>query len=287
MIEATYYTKKEDSDRRVQCTLCPKGCIIARGEYGFCMARINREGILYSENYGQVSSLALDPIEKKPLYRFMPGGTILSLGLYGCNMNCPFCQNHTIAKLKPAVEAVSVEQIVKMAQDMKKYRNIGVAYTYNEPLIGYEFVFDCCKAVRRAGMKNVLVSNGLISLKPLEELIPYIDAANIDLKCYNKKRYKEVFEGNLDVVKNTIATMRQAGVHVEITMLIVPGLSDDTEEFKEAVRFISDLSCDIPVHLTRYFPARHYDKPPTDLNILQRFKDLAEKELNHVYLGNV
>ncbi|HBN85761.1 MAG TPA: AmmeMemoRadiSam system radical SAM enzyme [Clostridiales bacterium] len=285
MKEASYYIKKDELT--VLCTLCPKVCSIAPFEYGFCMSRKNISGTLFAENYGQISSLALDPIEKKPLFRFMPGSTILSLGLYGCNMNCPFCQNHRISRIKPDVEYKSVEEIVRLAIDLKKHGNIGVAYTYNEPLTGYEYVLDCCKAVKASGLKNVLVSNGFISLKPLDELLPFVDAANIDLKCYNKEKYKEVLGGELEVVKNNIARIHKAKVHLEITMLIVPGISDDPGEFEEVVNFIAGLSRDIPLHLTRYFPAHNYRKSPTDLNVIYQLKHIADKHLKTVYLGNV
>jgi pyruvate formate lyase activating enzyme len=203
MKESIYYVKK-DEDNRIQCTLCPKACVMDEGKYGFCLVRKNEGGKLYLENYAEISSIALDPIEKKPLYRFMPGNTVLSIGLYGCNMNCPFCQNHGISRTKPSVSKMSVEKLVNMAQELKKFDNIGMAYTFNEPLIGYEFILDCAKAIKEAGMKNVLVSNGMVLKKPLEVLLPYIDAANIDLKCYNKERYSNVFEGHLETVKRCI-----------------------------------------------------------------------------------
>lgn len=284
-MEALYYLKKENSD--VVCTLCPKACRISPGEHGFCMARKNSSGVLLAESYGQVSSLALDPIEKKPLIRYIPGSTVLSLGLYGCNMNCPFCQNHKISRMKPETEYKSVESIVKPALALKTHGNIGVAYTYNEPLIGFEFVLDCSKAIRNAGLKNVLVSNGYVSPKPYEELLPYIDAANIDLKCYNKLKYRQILGGDLEAVKRTVELTHKAGVHLEITMLIVPGVSDDPEEFEEAVQFIAGLSDSIPFHLSRYFPARSYKKSPTDILMLKRLKNIAEKYLQDVNLGNV
>lgn len=284
-MEALYYIKKED--QKVLCTLCPKVCRIESGHYGFCMARKNISGVLYSENYGRVSSLALDPIEKKPLFRFMPGSTILSLGLYGCNMNCPFCQNHRISRIKPETEYKSPEEIVQSALDLKVHGNIGVAYTYNEPLIGYEYVLHCSKAVKAVGLKNILVTNGFVSPKPYEELLPYIDAVNIDLKCYNTLKYQQIPGGELESVKNTIVKTHNAGVHLEITMLIVPGLSDNPKEFEEAVQFIAGLSGDIPLHLSRYFPARNYRKSPTDLDVLFEFKSIADKHLRDVSLGNV
>jgi pyruvate formate lyase activating enzyme len=285
MIEALYYVKKED--KRVLCTLCPHGCRIEPGEYGFCMARKNIGGVLYSENYGKISSLALDPIEKKPFNRFMPGSYVLSFGMFGCNMNCPFCQNYRISRTRPPVETMTAEDIVQIAENTKSRGNIGVAYTYNEPLIGYEFVLDCCKKVKESGMKNILVSNGFLSSKPLEELIPYVDAANIDLKCYDQKTYKDTIGGELKVVKNTVKKMFQAGVHVEVTMLIVPDVNDRPEEFEEATEFLAELSCEIPLHISRYFPARMYNKPPTDIRLMDRLKKIAERRLRYVYLGNV
>ncbi len=286
MKESLFYIKKEQSDE-IRCTLCPKACYVKEGDYGYCLARKNINGKFYLQTYGKITSMALDPIEKKPLYKFMPGSNILSIGMYGCNMNCPFCQNHTIAKERAIVKDISVDEIIKTAQSLKKYKNIGVAYTYNEPLIGYEFVLDCSKAIRKAEMKNVLVSNGMISQKPLVDLLPFIDAANIDLKCYNKERYKKVLEGNLDVVKNNIRIIHNMNVHLEITMLIVPDLNDRQDEFINAVNFIADISPDIPLHISRYYPARKYDKLPPDINKLNDMKNLALNRLNCVFLGNV
>jgi len=182
---------------------------------------------------------------------------------------------------------MTAEDIVQIAENTKSRGNIGVAYTYNEPLIGYEFVLDCCKKVKESGMKNILVSNGFLSSKPLEELIPYVDAANIDLKCYDQKTYKDTIGGELKVVKNTVKKMFQAGVHVEVTMLIVPDVNDRPEEFEEATEFLAELSCEIPLHISRYFPARMYDKPPTDIRLMDRLKKIAERRLRYVYLGNV
>jgi Pyruvate-formate lyase-activating enzyme len=286
--EAMFYEKLKDD--KVHCYLCPHHCHIPRGDRGICGVRKNIDGTLYSLNYGEVSSIAIDPIEKKPLKNFYPGSIILSVGSVGCNLKCPFCQNHRIARVKSEeVNTLSVksDEIVEKAVSLKEQGNIGIAYTYNEPSIWYEFVYDTSKLAKKKGLVNVLVTNGFISRGPLEEILPYIDAMNIDLKAFSDQYYHDVVKGNLDNVKETINISAEK-CHVELTTLVVPGLNDSVDEIKIMAEWISSVSPDIPLHLSRFFPQYDMtDKPPTPLDTLIRLEKEAKKHLDHVYLGNV
>lgn len=286
--EALFYEKINNG--RVHCYLCPHNCNIPREGRGICGVRINIDGILYSLNYGGITSIGVDPIEKKPLNRFHPGTFILSVGSVGCNLRCPFCQNHSIARVKPEeihTHQADSDEIAAKAVSLRGQGNIGVAYTYNEPTIWYEFVYETAKKVREKGMLNVLVTNGYIEEEPLKQILPYIDAMNIDLKAYNERFYKELVRGGLEEVKATI--LRSAGhCHVEITTLVIPGWNDSAEEMEEMARWLASLSPDIPLHLSRYFPRyKMTDRPPTPLQTLTELKRIAGRHLKHVYLGNI
>jgi pyruvate formate lyase activating enzyme len=237
-------------------------------------------------SYGLVSSSSLDPIEKKPLYRFHPGTAIFSIGSFGCNLRCPFCQNHGISMVKPIDgEYTSPAQIAEISKKLIPRGNIGIAYTYNEPLIGYEFIKDCAILLRKQNQKNVLVTNGYINRQPFLELLPYIDALNIDLKGFGDF-YKKV-KGRLDIVKENIALAAEAA-HVEITTLIIPGENDGDEEIDALAMFISGINAEIPLHLSRFFPKYEMtDKPPTPPETILRLKKIAEKYLKYVYAGNM
>lgn len=286
--EAMYYEKNDKSN--VKCMLCPNYCFISPGKKGSCGVRKNIEGILYSLNYGKISALSLDPIEKKPLYKFHPGSSILSAGSIGCNFKCPFCQNYSIARLEPEeVEAfyVSSKELVDRAFDMKSKGNIGIAYTYNEPTVWYEYILETAKLAFDRGLVNVLVTNGYINPEPLEELLPYIHAMNIDLKGYTSEYYIDIIKGNLESVKSTIEISSKK-CHVEITTLIVPELNDSPEVIEELSKWLSSLSPDIPLHLSRFFPRFEMtDKVPTPVKTLYDLKAISEKYLNYVYIGNV
>ena len=286
--EALFYEKLEN--KRVHCHLCPHNCSIPKDGRGLCGVRKNMDGVLYTLNYGEVSAIGVDPIEKKPLYRFHPGSCILSVGSIGCNLKCPFCQNHNIARVKPEevnTQLVSSREIVAKAVSLERQGNIGIAYTYNEPSIWYEFVLDTAKLAKENGLLNVLVTNGYIGKEPLRQLIPYIDAMNIDLKAFSDKFYRELVKGGLEEVKETISEAAH-DCHVEITTLIIPGWNDAPEEMEEMAKWLSSLSPDIPLHLSRYFPQYEMtDRPPTPLNTLTELKGIAERHLNYVYLGNV
>lgn len=286
--EAMFYEKLDMGG--VHCYLCPQQCYIPKGSRGLCGVRQNIDGILYSLNYGEISSIGIDPIEKKPLNRFHPSTYILSVGSVGCNLKCPFCQNHSIAQVKPEeipTHHAESDEIVAKAVELKKQSNIGIAYTYNEPSIWYEFVYETAKKAKEEGLLNVLVTNGYISEEPLNQLLPYIDAMNIDLKAYNDKFYTELVKGNLKEVKETIKRCARH-CHVEVTTLIIPGWNDSIDEMEEMTQWLASLSPEIPLHLSRYFPKyKMTDRPPTSLDSLVELKKVAERHLRYVYLGNI
>lgn len=286
--EAMFYEKLDD--KKVHCFLCPHNCSISAEGRGLCGVRRNIDGTLYSLNYGEISSIGVDPIEKKPLNRFHPGAYILSVGSVGCNLKCPFCQNHSIAQVKSEeinTHYASSDEIVAKALDLRKQGNIGIAYTYNEPSIWYEFVYETAKKANDKGLLNVLVTNGYIGIEPLMQLLPYVDAMNIDLKAYNDKFYSELVKGGLEDVKETIRRSA-AHCHVEVTTLVIPGWNDSREEMEEEARWLASLSRDIPLHLSRYFPKYQMtDRAPTPLDTLIDLKKTADRYLKYVYLGNV
>ena len=276
------------------CSTCFHRCHLEEGQTGFCRARVNRGGSIVLANYGKFTALALDPIEKKPLARFFPGSRILSLGSWGCNMRCAFCQNHSISQCGEtellskglSVEEFSPAEIAAQALALRGRGNIGVAYTYNEPLIAWEFVRDCARLVREAGMKNVIVTNGCVLAPVLEELLPFIDAANIDLKCFSPASYKKL-GGDLESVKAAIK-LCHGHCHLELTTLIVPGFNDSEEEIAEEAAWIASIDRDIPLHITRFFPRWQLtDRFPTPVESIYRLADRARRELSDVLVGNV
>ncbi len=278
------------------CGVCFRHCNIEEGRIGFCGGRTARGGKVEAYNYGKITSLALDPIEKKPLHRIFPGSMILSVGSFGCNLRCPFCQNYEISwsdeakKLAGAAETVSPEELVDIALSTRKKGNIGLAFTYNEPLIGYEFVRDAAKLSKAEGLKNVLVTNGTAELPVLEELSPYIDAMNIDLKGFTDRYYKEVLCGDRGQVTSFIeAAVR--GCHVELTTLIVPGENDGEDEMRALSEWVSGLKNpdgdDVPLHISRFFPRFHMrDREATDVRLVYRLASIARENLKYVYTGN-
>jgi len=279
-MDARYW--RAGDNQCVRCVLCPHSCLIFKDGHGKCLIRKNINGVLQASAYGKISSAAVDPIEKKPLYHFYPGSNILSVGFNGCNMSCLFCQNWQISTQETATQDTSPMELIHAA---RKAFSIGVAYTYNEPLTNFEFVLDCAKEVRESGFKNVIVSNGMINPEPLKELIPYLDAANIDLKGFTDAFYRE-HDGDLNTVKHTIEALFKAGVHIEITNLLIPEKNGNEEDFANMCRFIADMSPDIPLHISGYFPQYKYDFPPTSNNALTDFAKKAKNYLNHIYIGN-
>ena len=278
------------------CDVCFRHCKINEGSAGACGARVCEGGTVVPGNYGCITSLALDPIEKKPLSRFYPGTKILSAGSYGCNLFCPFCQNHDISRSggEGFNRRVSPKQLADLALKYRDSGSIGVAFTYNEPLVGYEFVRDTAVITKSMGLKNVLVTNGTADLNVLEEIIPYIDAMNIDLKCMSDKVYREVLGGDLTSVKAFIERSVM-DCHIELTTLIVPGMNDSEEEMRETVSFVSGLKDrsgrvigkKIPLHISRFFPRyKMTECEATDVNKIYALADIAREKLEFVYTGN-
>ena len=277
--------------RTATCRTCPRACRIPEGGVGFCRACRNVGGTIVAGNYGRVTSLAVDPIEKKPLARFRPGSTLLSVGSYGCNLRCPFCQNHQIAQAGerdvPWSE-VSPERLVALACDQHRQdrRMIGIAYTYNEPLVGWEYVRDCARLAHEHGLVNALVSNGYASAEVIDQLTGLIDAANIDLKGTDPSFCKECGY-DVAIVKGTIASLAHAGTHVEVTTLVIPGKNDTSEEIASIARWLHETDDGIVYHLTRFFPCwRMLDVPPTPVERVYELADVARKYVTHVHVGN-
>ncbi len=283
-----------------KCGVCFRHCEIPEGGAGFCGARGCREGTVVPLNYGRITALALDPIEKKPLMRFHPGSRILSLGSYGCNLRCPFCQNHEISWSAEALSSgekarrVTPEALVEAALDCKGKGNIGLAFTYNEPLIGWEFVRDTAKLAHEAGLKNILVTNGTAALPILEELGPHIDAMNIDLKGFTEGYYRKLLGGDLGTVKAFIQRAVQL-CHVELTTLIVPGENDSPEEMRALAAWIAELRDGegkrigegVPLHVSRFFPRfRMTDRAATPVRTVYALAEIAREKLGYVYTGN-
>ena len=273
------------------CKTCSHACQLTEGQLGLCRARRAAGGEVVSESRGRITSLALDPIEKKPIARWRPGTTVLSLGSYGCNMRCPFCQNASIAQVGAddvLWREMSPEEVVETALTLSNRACIGIAYTYNEPLVSWEFLRDTAMLARDAGLVNVLVSNGLATEAVLAEIAPLIDAANIDLKCFSDEGYRSL-GGDLAATKRTIETLAALpSCHVEVTTLVVPGLSDDDVQVEEMASWLASLDPAIPYHLTRFFPChRMSDVPPTPIATLRRLAEIARRHLPEVILGNV
>ena len=273
----------------VICNICPHHCNLKEGQTGLCRARKNVNGQITAINYGKLTALALDPIEKKPLNRFYPGSSILSVGSFGCNLKCSFCQNHHISMASEneiKVQSVKPEELINIGLDLKNRGNIGIAYTYNEPLVGYEFVRDCAKLARDNNLKNVVVTNGCFCREPMKELLPFIDALNIDLKGFTNEFYKKL-GGDLDTVKNFIK-LAASLCHVEVTTLIIPGENDSEDEMREISEFLLSVSPDIPLHISRFFPCyKMRDKGPTEVKKVYKLADIAREKLKYVYEGNV
>ena len=331
----------------VACNVCYRHCKPAEGVLGACRARRMVNGEMVCDNYGKITSLALDPIEKKPLNRFYPGSNILSVGSYGCSLSCKFCQNHSIAMAGPScsssasvdeslyeisysgasssgktgrnnesawpvvsTEYLPPEKLVDLAETLVTRGNIGVAFTYNEPLVSWEYVRDAGRLLHEKGLKVVMVSNGMASTEVLGEIAPYVDAMNIDLKSFNPEFYREICGGDLEMVKAFISEAVKT-CHVEITTLVIPGENDSDEEMREIAQWIAGLdanpeyytddapatdaynkesSCSgklIPLHVSRFFPMyKMQDKAPTDVSRVYRLAAIAREYLNYVYTGN-
>ncbi|MDY6826963.1 MAG: AmmeMemoRadiSam system radical SAM enzyme [Bacillota bacterium] len=289
MYEALFYEKEGG---KIRCLLCPRYCLLAEGQTGSCGVREVRKGKLYTTNYGLVAAASWDPIEKKPLYHFLPGSRILSIGTLGCNLFCSFCQNWSLARGRPAEDAsaaerLSPEDVLRMLDGKGgPAETPGVAYTYNEPTIWYEFVYDTARLLHGKGYKNVLVTNGYINSEPLEELLPYIDALNIDVKAFTDSFYREYCRGTRDPVIETVERAVKS-THAEVTCLLIPTLNDGAEEQEELACWLGGLSPNLVLHYSRYFPQYKLDLPPTPEKTLIESREIARSYLRYVYLGNV
>ena len=271
----------------IVCDICTHHCRLQQGQTGFCRARRNVNGVNTCDNYGRLTAIAMDPIEKKPLVRFYPGSKILSVGSYGCSLACPFCQNYSISMRSETAadyRYVSPEQLSALV--LAHPESIGLAFTYNEPLISWEYIVDCARILKPEGKKIVIVSNGMVEQHILAKLMPYTDAMNIDLKGFTQAYY-DWLGGDLAAAQHTIAAAVAAGVHVEVTTLVIPGRNDSPEGMATAAQWLASLSPDIPLHLSRYFPRYHCDIPSTPVATLRQLQSVAQRCLSHVYLGNV
>jgi len=286
--EASMY--KALGESKVQCLVCPRKCVILEGKRGFCHTRENKGGKLYTLIYGELTALACDPIEKKPLFHFYPGSLTFSISTLGCSFKCPWCQNWEISQAKPGEIATvhhEPEEVVKLA---KRYGCNSISYTYNEPIIWYEYVLDTAKEAKKHGLLNVLVTNGYISAEALEQLAPYIDAANVDVKAWTRQVYLEYCKAELEPVLEACEEMVKKGIHVEVTYLIIPKINDDESQFRGFSKWALDhLGPDTPIHFSRFYP--HYKMthlPPTPIEKLEKARQIAlEQGLHYVYIGNV
>ncbi|MBI4379077.1 MAG: AmmeMemoRadiSam system radical SAM enzyme [Nitrospinae bacterium] len=281
MHEALYYEKL--GDKKVRCILCPHYCIIKPGKVGICMGRENKDGVLYAKTYAQTTSIGVDPIEKKPLYHFYPGTDILSISPNSCNLSCKFCQNWQISQVEVPTQYLSPERAVASA---KENNSVGISYTYAEPLMWYEYILDTAALARREGLKNVLVTNGYINKEPLLELLPLIDAMNIDVKSMEDSYYRKICSAKLEPVLKTVE-ISQKYCHVEVTNLIVTTLNDTDELYHKLTDWLASVNPNIPLHFSRYFPNYKISLPPTPFEAMKRARDIAMKKINYVYIGNV
>lgn len=273
----------------IVCLLCPQNCRLREGKRGFCAGRRAEKGQMAVETYGRIAAMQLDPIEKKPLSRFHPGSSILSVGSYGCNLRCANCQNWSISSGVAPTREMTVSELVEIAESYKAKGNIGLAYTYAEAVPWFEFVLDCAREIRRKGMQNLLVTNAYAWEDPFREMVEAMDAMNVDLKSFRSEFYAEVCGGKLEPVLRNVETAAKAShLHLEVTTLIIPGLNDSEEEIDELARFLADLSPEIPWHLSRFFPSyRMTEVPETPRETMRCLEAVAKRHMKHVFLGNI
>jgi len=285
--EALFYSSEKNG---IRCELCPHHCFIERDKRGICGVRRNVDNVLVTENYGVVSGLGMDPIEKKPLYHFYPGSHIYSIGSIGCNLKCGFCQNCDISQTTIDDFLIHKKRLPKelIKTAISHNNNIGIAFTYNEPIIFYEFMHETAVFAKESLLKTAMISNGFINEKPLAQIIPFIDAFNIDLKAFTNEFYKKQTKSRLEPVLKTLMQIKTAGKHLEITNLVIPSLNDSIKDFQEMVYWIVDnLGYDTVLHLSRYFPRHKLNLEPTSVERLIELYNIAKEKLLHVYLGNV
>ncbi|MGB9746689.1 MAG: AmmeMemoRadiSam system radical SAM enzyme [Bacteroidales bacterium] len=288
MKEAMYYTKL--ANKAVQCDLCPHHCKIIEGKLGICRVRRNKEGVLHAESYGLFSAIHLDPIEKKPLFHFYPGSFILSVGSVGCNLACVFCQNCEISQIG-VNEFASFQKFdpTSLAGLARKYpENLGIAYTYNEPFVFYEIISETAPIIKAQGQKNIIITNGFIEKEPLKEILPWIDAFNVDLKGFNESFYRRYTRSSLLPVLEALKQIRNSDCYLEVTNLVIPGVNDNESEFSAMINWIVDeLGRSTVFHLSRYFPRYKLSIPPTPAATLKRLYEIAHEKLDYVYTGNI
>ena len=288
MMECRYYQRLDDGN--VKCQLCPHHCLISNGKTGICRSRRNYDGVLVSEVYAKPCSLAIDPIEKKPLYHFYPGTICLSIACTGCNFRCLNCQNHEISQVAPTAVGyyeLTPDDVVNLCL---KHHCPGIAYTYTEPLTYMEYVIDIARLAHEKGLWNILVTAGYVCQEPLADLLPFLDAATIDLKSFSDEIYQKVSAGHLSPVLDTILAMRDANVWIELTNLVIPTVNDNMDMIRQMCKWMveNDLT-EVPLHFSRFFPKyKMQDIPPTPISTLRMAEKIAREEgIQHVYLGNV
>jgi pyruvate formate lyase activating enzyme len=281
-IKESYFYEKLDNNR-VRCLLCPHNCLLDEGQIGLCKARKNIEGRLYSLNYGEITALNLDPIEKKPLFHFYPSSKIISVGTWGCNLKCQWCQNWEISQVEQPGRYIPPEDLLKIQRDNED-SSIGIAFTYSEPTVFFDYIKDFLN-LKYDNLKVVLVTNGYINLKQLSSIIDKIDAFNIDIKGFNDSTLRKFTSSSLDSIEDVIKYVYGKS-HLELTTLVVPGVNDDENEFLDQCVWIESISKDIPLHISRYYPNYKFNAPPTPLETLKRFYEIAKSHLNFVYVGN-
>lgn len=282
--------------KKIRCTLCPHNCILTQEKYGACRLRTIKDNIPVAINYGEVASAGVDPIEKKPLYHFKPSKNILSVGSFGCNMTCDFCQNFEISQNRPRSEFIPVNKLISIMNTIEN--NAGIAFTYNEPFMWYEYMYEVCKSIKEisydksiinnsnSDFSTVIVTNGYVNEEPLQKILPYVDAMNIDLKAYTNRYYNKICGASLDPVLETIKRCSKE-CHVEITTLLVSDENDSEEEASNIAKFISSIDENIPLHLSKYFPRYKMENEATNIEKLLNAQYIARKYLKYVYIGNV
>ncbi len=288
IVEAKYYEKLPY--KKIKCRLCPRECVIDDRERGYCGVRENRGSIYYSLVHSRVVTAHVDPIEKKPLFHFLPGATAFSIATAGCNVNCKMCQNWEISQVRPEQVRSTYLPPRDLAGIAGKYQCRAIAYTYSEPVIYFEYMLDAADATRAAGIKNAVITGGYIQQDPLKELCRHVDAVKVDLKAFSQKFYKEVVNGELKPVMDALVTLRKQGMWTEIVYLVIPTLNDGDQEFKSLARWVkADLGPDVPLHFSRFHPQYLLKNlPPTPVESLERAKAICDAEgLHYVYVGNV
>ena len=292
MKESLHWKEIDKEKKSIICNLCPHNCRLSDGKIGVCRVRQNISGKLYTHTYGKFLSVNMDPIEKKPLYHFYPGSNILSVGTAGCNFRCLHCQNWEISQSGVGGKNFNEERFTELSSGdvlrlAKTHNSTGIAYTYNEPLINYEWTLETAEVFHSQGLKNVLVTNGYINEPPWTEILKWTDAANIDVKSFCDKFYRKVCGGQLEPVLRSVEIMHKADKHIELTYLIIPGENDTTEEIKKFVDWVAIIDDRIPVHFSRYTPHYRSSAPATPLETMETARKTAMEKLKFVYLGNV